>query len=196
MQGVRGAARRQTIAKPLGRQIADASSSRRDSSDADTFGAATTVTTIGGAELDVDSAGASAASGTNDAAAITAAARPVATSIMPPIDGGRQQKFAVRIRDERTVLNVEIDRYDVVAEADAELGHRHVALVLLVGVERRAIRKRDRQPGVVRSRRVDDVPAHLQVGHAVQPCQPTQPVAVLRTRRGVDISLVLEAHQV
>ena len=64
---------------------------------------------------------------------------------MPAVDAGNRQKFDVRIRDERTVLNVEIDRYDVLAEADTELCNRHVVLILLVGVERRAIRKRNRQ---------------------------------------------------
>jgi hypothetical protein len=86
---------------------------------------------------------------------------------MPAVDGRDRQKFDVRIREERTVLNLEIDRDDVVAEADAELRDRHVTLVLLVGVERGAIWKRNREAGVVGARRMDDVLANLQVDDPV-----------------------------
>src|SRR5580765_4236849 len=129
-------ARRQTISNPPGRQIAEVSARMRETSEAVMPGPEKTLMTIGGSMTDVESPRVSTGSGANEAAAISAAARPVAISIMPAIDGIDRQKFDVRIRDERTVLNVEIDRYDVLAEADAELRDRHVALVLLVGVER------------------------------------------------------------
>src|SRR6188508_499483 len=99
------------MSMPPGRQIAEASARRCVTSVGDTSGPATTLTRTGGANVDPESAGASAGSGTSDAAAIKAAARPVAISIMPAVDASDRQKFDVRIRDERTVLNVEIDRY-------------------------------------------------------------------------------------
>src|SRR5258708_4190853 len=52
---------------------------------------------------------------------VSAAASAVAISILSAIDGCRGRKFDVRNREERTPLNVEIDRYDVVAERHAEL---------------------------------------------------------------------------
>ena len=62
---------------------------------------------------------------------------------------------------------LEIDRYDVLREADTVLCNRNVNIVLLIRVERGAIRKRNREPGVVRARRLDHVRANLQVDHAV-----------------------------
>src|SRR6185295_5533262 len=105
-------------------------------------------------------------------------------------------KFDVRNREERTVLNVEIDRDDVIRQAHTELGDRHVALVLLICVERGAVGKRDRQAGVVRARRADDVLTHLQIDHAVEILQRAEPLAVLRAGGGIDLCLVLEAHEV
>jgi len=54
---------------------------------------------------------------------------------MPPIDGRRRRKFDVRNREERTLLNLEIDRDDVLAEAGAELRDRDVTRVFLIRVE-------------------------------------------------------------
>ena len=85
-----------------------------------------------------DAAGAPAATSVDANSATTAV---VAISIMSAIDGCDRQKFDVRNREERTVLNLEIDRYDVFAELDAELRDRHVPIVLLIGVERGAIRE-------------------------------------------------------
>src|SRR5438874_1314074 len=53
--------------------------------------------------------------------------------------------------------DLEVDRDDVRAERDAELRDGNVLIVVLVRVERRAIRKRNRQSGVVRARRSHDV---------------------------------------
>ena len=64
-------------------------------------------------------------------------------------------------------VNLEIDRDDVLEVRRRPLRDGDVALVVLIRVERGAIRKRNRQAGVVRARRADDVGANLQVDHAV-----------------------------
>src|SRR6185295_2389715 len=97
---------RQTNVTPEARQIASASSSTRETSDGRTSASVTTVTIIGG-----DAAGCEAASAVQTASA--AAARLVMISILPAIDGRDWQKFDVRNRDERTLLNLEIDRDNV-----------------------------------------------------------------------------------
>src|SRR5439155_18830694 len=63
--------------------------------------------------------------------------------------------------------DLEIDGDDVFAEGHAELRDWDVLIVVLIGVECRAIRKRNRQTGVVRPRRSHDVCANLQVDDAV-----------------------------
>src|SRR5262245_44442732 len=119
MAAVRGT-RRQTNATPVGFQIASASSSTRDMSDGETSASAVIVmTTGGGADVRETAAG--------DAAS-AAAARLVMISILPAIDGRDHQKFDVRIRDERTPLNLEIDRHDVLRKRDAELRNRDVPI--------------------------------------------------------------------
>src|SRR5258708_26180305 len=120
------------------------------SSDGETSGAASTLAIIGG--MDADEAGAlPPAAKAVDASSAMAVV--VAISIMSAIDGRDRQKFDVRNREERTVSNVEIDRDDVLAEADAELRDGDVPIVRLIRVERRAIRERDREARVVRPRR-------------------------------------------
>src|SRR4051794_2362224 len=136
---------------------------------------------------------AGAAASADDAMSTDAA---IAISIMSAIDGCDRQKFDVRNREERTPLNLEIDRYDVFANPTGELDDGDVTRGGLVRVERRAIRERDRQPRVVRSRGADDIGANLQRDHTVQRMERGQALAVLRARRGVHVRLVLEAHEV
>jgi hypothetical protein len=83
------------------------------------------------------------------------------------IDGQNQQKFDVRNCDERTRLNLEIDRYNVLRERCAILRNRDVTVVFLVRVERRPIGERDDERRIVRSRRPHHVFTNLQVDHAV-----------------------------
>src|SRR5262249_16849738 len=116
-------------------------------------------TTGGGADVSETTAA--------DDAASAAAARLVMISILPAIDGRDHQKFDVRIRDERTPLNLEIDLDDVIRKRDAELRDWDVAIVPLIRVERGTIGKGNHQRGVIGSRRSDDILANLQVDHAV-----------------------------
>ena len=84
-----------------------------------------TVMTSGGSGEGVEAAAAS------DVAS-AAAARLVIS--IAAIDGQNQQKFDVRKRDERTALNLEIDRHDVVAERHAMLRNGHVTRMPLIRV--------------------------------------------------------------
>ena len=52
----------------------------------------------------------------------------------------------------RTMFDFEIDGDDVFGDGHTELRDRDVAVVLLVRVERGAIRERDREAGIVRAR--------------------------------------------
>src|SRR5882724_7735430 len=133
---------------PLGRQMVSASARIARTSVGDSFGSTVTLTIIGGTASEPIGAAAPAA---NAVEATSAIATVVATSIMPAIDGCDRQRFDVRNRKERTVLNLEIDRDDLLAEADAELRDRHVAFVRLIRVERRAVRKRDRKAAIERA---------------------------------------------
>ncbi len=51
----------------------------------------------------------------------------------------------------RTVLNLEIDGHDVIAQVDAEPRDVDVTIVLLVGLELGTVRKRNRKARVVRT---------------------------------------------
>src|SRR4029077_798834 len=99
--------------------------------------------------------------------ATSANAAVVAISIMSAVDGCDHEKFDVRNREMRTPLNLEIDRDDVFANAHTELRNWDVLRIGLVGVERGAIRKGDRETGIVGTRRAHDVLANLQIDHAV-----------------------------
>src|SRR5262249_10575134 len=118
----RSPTRRHSKVRPAACQSASASSSTRETSDGVTSTAVLTVTIIGGG-ADV---GASAAPGETASAA---AARLVMISILPAIDGRNHQKFDVRKRQERTPLNLEIDRDDVVRQRHAELRNRDMPVV-------------------------------------------------------------------
>src|SRR5436190_23557362 len=63
--------------------------------------------------------------------------------------------------------DLEVDGDDVFAEGRAELRDWDVLIVFLICVERRAVRKRNRQAGVVRPRRSHDVGANLQIDDTV-----------------------------
>src|SRR5262249_46543674 len=91
--------RRQTNTTPAACQMASGSSSTRDTSAGETSASAVTVTTIGGGAAGWATAAA-------DDAASAAAARLGMISILPAIDGRDHQKFDVRIRHERTPLNL------------------------------------------------------------------------------------------
>src|SRR4029434_9117194 len=78
-------------------------------------------------------------------------------NILSAIDGCRGRKFDVRNRKTRDVLNLEIDRHNVVAERHAMLRNGNVTWMLLIGVERRAIDEGDCKAGVVGAGRADDV---------------------------------------
>src|SRR4051812_18098317 len=146
---------------------------------------------IGGMAV-VAAAGAAA----NAVEANSATAIVVASSIMAAIDGCDRQKFDVRYRQDRTLLNFKIDRYDVFAHGHRELRNRDVLSVGLVGVERGAIGERHRESGVVRARRADHVFANLQVDHAVQAFQCGEPLTMLRADGGSGVGFVLETDQV
>src|SRR4029079_9792233 len=98
-----GETRRHTNVTPAAFQIAFASSSTRGTRRAGISVISGTVTTSGGSGEGVEAAASDVAS--------AAAARLVIS--IAAIDGRNQQKFDVRKRDERTVLNLEIDRDDV-----------------------------------------------------------------------------------
>src|SRR5258706_8561766 len=135
-------------------------------------------------------------SGGADTLTVSAMASAVAVSILSAIDGCGSRKFDGRNREERTSLNLEIDRYDVLTKGHTELRNRDVARILLVGVERGAIGERDRQPRVVRAGRSHDVGANLQARDSVYILErrKTAAMVVLRGRPGV--GLVLETHEV
>src|SRR3954452_9781144 len=153
-----GVTRRHTKVTPTEFQIAFASSSTRGTRRAGMSAISVTVMTSGGSGEGVDAAAASEV-------ASAAAARLVIS--IAAIDGQNQQKFDVRKREERTALNLEIDRNNVLRERRAVLRNRHVALVFLVRVERCAIRERDDQRRIVRSRRPHHVLTNLQIEDAV-----------------------------
>src|SRR5262245_9356247 len=180
---------RQTKVRPVGRQTSLASSSTRDTSVGATSDSVTTATAIGGGADGVDAAAA-------DETAIAAAARLVMISILPAIDGADRQKFDVRIREKRTLSNLEIDRHDVVRQRRAVLCNGHVTIVLLVGIERGAVGKGDHQRRVIGARRAHHVLSNLQIDDAVERLQGGQPLAVADTGCGVDRRFVLEAHDV
>src|SRR5258708_367476 len=90
-----------------------------------------------------------------------------AVSIMSAIDGCRRRKFDVRNRDERTVLNLEIDRDDLFGKGHSELRDWDVARILLIRVERAAVDERHRERPIERPRRSHDVGANLQARDAV-----------------------------
>src|SRR5438105_3625584 len=98
---------RQTIVRPAARHTASTSASTRVTSVGDMVGAVATAITSGGIE-EVTGAAAPAMEDAN-----TTAATLVVISILSSIDDADRQKFDVRNREERTALNLEIDRYDV-----------------------------------------------------------------------------------
>src|SRR6266540_4001441 len=120
---------------------------------------------------------------------VSATAR-AAISILPAIDGWRRRKFDVRNREGWDGLDLEIDRHDVIGQRHAELRDRDVARGLLVGVKRRPIDECDRKPGVVGSRRADDVRTNLQAGNSVYILQGRQPGAMVVLCGGIDVRLV------
>src|SRR3954453_18412731 len=153
-----GVTRRHTKVTPTEFQIAFASSSPRGTRRAGMSVISVTVMTSGGSGEGVEAAAAS------DVAS-AAAARLVVR--IAGIDGQNQQKFDVRKRDERTALNLEIDRNNVLRERCAVLRNRHVTVVCLVRVERCPIRERDHQRRIVRPRRPHYVLPNLQIEDAV-----------------------------
>src|SRR5438874_9925653 len=181
--------RRQMNVTPVGCQIASASCSTIETSTGGRSTATSTVTTIGGS---------AAARGAAPAIAAAKAMAPrlVTTSILSAVDGRDRQKFDVRNREERTRLNLEIDRDDVVGNGNAVLRDRDVAVVLLIRVERRAIPEPDDERRVVRARRSDDILANLQLDDAVERSERRETLAMLRARAAVDVGFVLEAHHV
>src|SRR5438874_4266373 len=119
----------------------------------------------------------------------------VAVSILSAIDDRRRRKFDVRNRQQRTVLNLKIDRDNVFAKGHSELRNWDVARMFLVRVERCAIDERDRQAGIVRTRRSDDIGANLQAGNAVDILQRGESGAMVVLRRLAGAGFVLEADQ-
>src|SRR3954467_8661638 len=152
-----GVTRPHTKVTPTELQIAFASSSTRGTRRAGMSVISVTVMTSGGSGEGVEAAASDVAS--------AAAARLVIS--IAAIDGQNQQKFDVRKRDERTALNLEIDRNNVLRERCAVLRNRHVTVVCLVRVERCSIRERDHQRRIVRSRRPHHVLTNLQIEDAV-----------------------------
>src|SRR5207249_171329 len=99
-------------------------------------------------------------------------------------------------RWEPLLRGFEIDRDDGLAVGDPELSHRDMACVLLVRLERRAVRKEDHKPRVVRPAGPYDVAANLQVDHPVYVSKAVEAFAVLRAHRLIRAALVFEHHQV
>src|SRR3954454_15680983 len=153
-----GETRRHTQVTPTEFQIAFVSSSTRGTRRAGMSVISVTVMTSGGSGEGVEAAAAS------DVA--RAAAERVVMRIAA-IEGQNKQKFDVRKRYERTALNLEIDRNNVLRERCSVLRNRHVTVVCLVGVERCPIRERDHQRRIVRSRRPHHVLTNLQVDDPV-----------------------------
>src|SRR4029077_7236679 len=169
--GIKGAGPRfQTNSTPAVRQIAAVSSSARETNVGEMSDAAATLMV-----------------------SVTAIA---VINILSAIDGCERRKFDVRNRKLRDALNLEIDRHDVFAKRHAVLRNGHVTRMFLIGVERRTIDERNREAGVVRAGRADDVGANLEAGDSVYIVQGRQPGAVVVLCLDADAHRVLETDEV